>query len=224
MLLSLKPLPAGELAVDAHALRVSPTAGFDLDLLAEKARLLAGLCEQRSGRPSGAPVEKGKSDEVDRLALLGDDQVEELDRIVRGPRPERRKGKRFYVASRFEDFRRARAAIAALTERGHEVTYDWTLMADQYPVGGREAPRQVNREQAGRDLNGVREADFVLVLTAETGGCGMWIEMGAALALEIPLVLAGPNHNRSIFSELAEERFDRDDFAIEYCIARWHPT
>lgn len=128
---------------------------------------------------------------------------------------------RFYVASRFEDFRRARAAIAALTEHGHEVTYDWTLMADEYPAGGREASRQVNLEQAGRDLDGVRGADFVLVLVSETGGCGMWIEMGAALALEIPLVLSGPALSRSIFSELAYMRFERDDLAIEHCLEFW---
>lgn len=120
---------------------------------------------------------------------------------------------RIYVASACEDMQRARSVMTALRARGHEITFDWTPHVEAFGSGG--GPRRQNAE---RDLDGVRRAEVVLVLApAEKHvGCGMWIELGAALALAKRAVITGVLRDRTIFSDLAEARFATDEEAIEY--------
>lgn len=124
-----------------------------------------------------------------------------------------------YVASAFQDFERTRAAHKALRDAGITVTHDWTQYVERYPND--DAPDAEKPVHAKEDVDGVRSADVVLVLTPEdkTRGAGVWIEMGAALALDIPVVIAGAQRDRNVFCRLALAQSRTDANAIETTIA-----
>lgn len=124
---------------------------------------------------------------------------------------------RVYVAGNSgEREARAKPMIESLRNAGCVITYDWTIAVDQF---GANAVGEVQaRLSASRDLAGVRAADVVLALAPETGGCGMWIEVGAAFALGIPVVFSCPEPNRTIFSRLALARFEADHEALTYLL------
>lgn len=79
---------------------------------------------------------------------------------------------------------------------GHDIQHDWTRAGDvelrDYADHRTEAARV-----AAADLEAVVEADAVVVIVSEHGGRGLWVELGAALALastrkvDEVLVLAG---------------------------------
>lgn len=87
---------------------------------------------------------------------------------------------RVYIATKFENAPRAIDIATALEAAGHEITYKWWTNAD------------VTREQAAKDMKGVRDAD-ALVLIAETNlrYSGALTEFGMALAWNIPVYLVG---------------------------------
>lgn len=123
---------------------------------------------------------------------------------------------RIYVAGRFQSYAKVRACIDALVERGHEITYDWTRSpefgADGHPVdpgtikNGFSAPgystRQALARYAVRDIQGVREAD-ALVLLADDSLAGAWVEMGIALERGTPIYVIKPER-WTIFLECPE--------------------
>lgn len=86
---------------------------------------------------------------------------------------------KIYIAGKFEEQAIARAARTILEEKGHEVTSSWL---DETPVDHAMTTEEEWRTIAYRDLRDLRAADTVVVLNAESGGCGMWIELGYALA------------------------------------------
>lgn len=65
----------------------------------------------------------------------------------------------------------------ALKKFGHEISYDWTLHGSVKSVS-----KERLREVASLELNGVSEADFVVVLLP--GGHGSHLELGFAIAKE----------------------------------------
>lgn len=87
---------------------------------------------------------------------------------------------RFYVATGLENAAAARAVIAALTARGHRVTYDWTTHGSVQHESSDTIARVASAE-----LRGVMTADVVVALLP--GGRGTHVELGVALGA----VLAG---------------------------------
>lgn len=92
---------------------------------------------------------------------------------------------RVYVAASLRDVGLARAVIAEVRSRGHEVTYDWT---DTEDFGadwddGRRA-RVAREEVVGASL-----ADHLIFLTP--GGRGAHVELGAALSSGARVLLVG---------------------------------
>jgi hypothetical protein len=83
---------------------------------------------------------------------------------------------KIYIASSLENFQKVQEVRDALTAYGHILTYDWTLHGD---VRGQCGVRL--REVAEAEINGVREADLVVVLLP--GGRGTHAELGMANAL-----------------------------------------
>lgn len=82
---------------------------------------------------------------------------------------------RFYIATKLEreqDFRKLRDA---LTEAGYKLTYDWSRHGSVKNEG-----RARIREVAVSERQGVKDADFVVVLLP--GGRGTHAELGMALA------------------------------------------
>ncbi len=90
---------------------------------------------------------------------------------------------RIYVAGRWKEKDRIREVQRMLRLDNHTITFDWTEMGDT------DDPDELQRN-AMIDLEGVRSAEAVVVLPA-IGGKGMWVEMGAALALRIPIFVVG---------------------------------
>jgi hypothetical protein len=111
---------------------------------------------------------------------------------------------KIYIASPYGDFEKTRIVMRVLEADGHVITHDWTKLADQFPEDN--APKELRKQHAFEDLAGISLADAIVVLTPEdpSRGCGMWIEMGAALMTTKRVLVVGPQRNRSVFSELSE--------------------
>ncbi len=82
---------------------------------------------------------------------------------------------KFYVASGVSNAEKVNLAAAALTEAGHERTYDWTKHGDV----SKNTPER-KREVAALESRGVAEADLVVLLLP--GRFGTHAELGIALA------------------------------------------
>jgi nucleoside 2-deoxyribosyltransferase len=89
---------------------------------------------------------------------------------------------KIYIASRLENFLQVQAVRDALAAAGHTITYDWTLHGSVKDDGEARL-----REVALLELNGVRDADLVVVLLP--GGRGTHAELGAANILGKPVIL-----------------------------------
>lgn len=94
---------------------------------------------------------------------------------------------KFYVATRLERAAEHNLVRDTLMKLGHEITYDWTVHG---PVW-RDGPERI-REVAQRELQGVLDADVVVVLLP--GGRGTHAELGMALAANKPVLLHGDVH------------------------------
>lgn len=87
----------------------------------------------------------------------------------------------FYIASKLENHAQVNALRERLVALGHAQTYDWTSHSPVFRSGLNRV-----REVSVMESNGVRHADFVVVLWP--GGRGTHVEMGMALGLGKPVV------------------------------------
>lgn len=98
---------------------------------------------------------------------------------------------KFYVASKFENQEEVGEVIDYLTINGHINTYDWR--------GG----ERVNRKQAELDMNGVKDADFVVgIFTQDYQYKGAIAEIGMAMALDKMVFIIGNWLDKMIFMKL----------------------
>lgn len=93
---------------------------------------------------------------------------------------------RVYVAGKFQDRLKLREVMEGLRKEGFEITHDWTF-EDEESCTESELPEYLTG-CAQADLRGVRQADFVL-LFGHPELKGALIEAGAALALNIPVMV-----------------------------------
>lgn len=126
---------------------------------------------------------------------------------------------RIYVASAVEQLVLVDHYVSRLKEAFFDVTYEWT--ADVRENGFKpdvDLSPTVRRFVAKMDSRGVSEANIVWVLTPahKHQGCGMWVELGMALAQKKRVVLSGPLCRRTVFSELAEACFEEHEDAFSY--------
>jgi len=82
----------------------------------------------------------------------------------------------YYIASKLENHAQVNALRDQLMKLGHTQTYDWTHHGPVFASGLHRV-----REVSVMESNGVRQADFVVVLWP--GGRGTHVEMGMALGL-----------------------------------------
>lgn len=82
---------------------------------------------------------------------------------------------KYYIATRLENHQAHNVVRDLLAQRGHQITYDWTVHG---PVWRSGAARIA--EVAELELRGVVEADLVIVLLP--GGRGTHAELGMALS------------------------------------------
>jgi hypothetical protein len=141
-----------------------------------------------------------------------------------------------YVAAASKEISRAETFIQRLRDCGVEITFDWC--AHMRAVEGREIDQTLAVMSAGADLDGVRQADLVVLLEpgwqvgTEHGvptqlrvlTTGAWGEAAVAIALNTPLVVSRPVEppNRKspkvfdhcIFLALADLVCEGDDAAL----------
>lgn len=98
---------------------------------------------------------------------------------------------RYYIASRIENAERVKELHALFRAAGWSCTYDWSVHGS---VRGEGVTRETLSRVALAEMNGVTDADVVIVLLP--GGRGTHVEMGAAIAVETPLVLWSPDPER----------------------------
>lgn len=84
---------------------------------------------------------------------------------------------KFYIATSLSRVTAHQAVRNALRTYGHEISYDWTLHGSVKSVS-----KERLQEVATLELNGISEADFVVVLLP--GGHGTHLELGFAIAKE----------------------------------------
>ncbi len=84
---------------------------------------------------------------------------------------------KFYIATSLSRVTAHQAVRNALRTQGHEISYDWTLHGSVKSVS-----KERLQEVATLELNGISEADFVVVLLP--GGHGTHLELGFAIAKE----------------------------------------
>lgn len=83
---------------------------------------------------------------------------------------------KFYIATGLKRRKQHNLIRDMLLKAGHEITFDWTIHASGVPKNDRE-----NAEVVDRELQGVAEADIVIVLLP--GGNGTHAELGVAAYL-----------------------------------------
>ena len=116
---------------------------------------------------------------------------------------------RVYIAAPFALRLLVDYMACELESEGHVITYKWfhaelAMQATPENIGSIRV-----REIAAAERQGVASADALLVLVAPTGGTGVWIEVGIALASRVPVYAMsargdGPPPYRSIFDSLCE--------------------
>lgn len=97
-----------------------------------------------------------------------------------------------YVATWFNLRHKAKQAAKELEAEGHTITHKWWEVEEPdhlHLESDAKAWTDFHRECAVNDVKGVREASAVVLLVPRSGGCGMWVEMGIALANNIPVYL-----------------------------------
>jgi len=98
---------------------------------------------------------------------------------------------KFYIATGYENKVEHNRVRDLLVGDGHEITYDWTIME----AGVTDFP--IQRAIAKAEIQGVIDADFLIVLLP--GKFGTHAELGAALALDKPVILCGEMEGECIF-------------------------
>jgi hypothetical protein len=107
-----------------------------------------------------------------------------------------------FVSAQLQDKEAARHAFEVLEHLGIGITHDWTT-TDDLDEAERHSPEASRR--AAADITGVVEADlYVLLSDNVVAGKGMYVELGAALALrEVrgtpDVVVVGAMNHDSIF-------------------------
>ena len=131
---------------------------------------------------------------------------------------------RAFVSGQLKEKKRVRAVYSKLSEIGIDISHDWTRTDNliDYLKNADEAGRR-----AALDIRGILDADIYILMTDnEFCGKGMYVELGAALALaEIKgapeVCIVGPMNHESIFYHHPHANYFLD---IESCLEHIHQT
>lgn len=107
--------------------------------------------------------------------------------------------------------------LAAARDQGWEITFDWCAHIRASNAADRDLSSTVRLASAKGDLDAVTRASLFWLLVPNNASSGAWIELGWALAqrpAQLTTVIISGDHPRSIFSELADFRFDDHDAAL----------
>jgi hypothetical protein len=104
-----------------------------------------------------------------------------------------------------------------LRSLGHEITFDWTTIDHLRPY---ETNAEASTDAAELEIEGVRSAE-VLVLVAHARGVGMYVELGAALALGKPVLALVSGEAPTMFLFHPQVRIYSDKKALVAALEEW---
>lgn len=113
--------------------------------------------------------------------------------------------------------------VDRLREIGFVITYEWTKDIREGGFKPDSELSDTHRRYAARmDTHGVTTCDLLWVLTPtrKDQGCGMWVELGMAVALKKRVVVSGALAKRTVFTELCEAKFDEHEDAFRFIIGQ----
>lgn len=84
---------------------------------------------------------------------------------------------KIYIAARFIEKEEVSRLYKLLSQKGYEITTDWTLHKSIKPY---EENQELARRYTTEDIEGVRDCD-VFILLSDESGTGMHVELGAAI-------------------------------------------
>ena len=102
---------------------------------------------------------------------------------------------KFFVSGKVGTEGNVRAAMKALKDAGHEITFDWTKIDHLRPY---DENAEASREAALKEIRGVEDAD-VLIILAHDRGVGMYVELGIAIGSGIPIRVVTDVESRTMF-------------------------
>jgi hypothetical protein len=127
---------------------------------------------------------------------------------------------RVFVSGQIQDKQATREAHLQLEKAGCTITHDWTRTDDIRSIAKNSSE---SASRAEKDIRGVIDAElYVLMSNNELPGKGMYVELGAALALNqttgLPRVvtIGKRNHPSIFYFHPAVEHFDSlDELIVE---------
>ena len=110
---------------------------------------------------------------------------------------------KFYLAATIKNKVAVEKMVSTLKASKHEITVDWTA-GESVPLVQRNARQDEVRAVALRDLRGIQDADVFVLLTEPPDGRSMYVELGAAIALQKcrkrpQIFVVGKECNQSVF-------------------------
>ena len=88
---------------------------------------------------------------------------------------------RAFVSGQLSEFAKVRSLQSDLKKRGIQITHDWTRTD---PIADKRRDRLEAGRRAALDITGIVDSDIYVLLTDnKTVGKGMYVELGASLAL-----------------------------------------
>lgn len=107
-----------------------------------------------------------------------------------------------FVSAQIDDKQRVRQLYQRLESVGYSISHDWTRTDD---LEDKLAQRYQSGDRAAKDIQGVVDCDlYILLSDNQSVGKGMYVELGAALALHRTfsrprICIVGPLNHLSIF-------------------------
>ena len=123
-----------------------------------------------------------------------------------------------YVMGASRELERAKKAMALVNESDLvELALDWTADFQKESTPDVELGVEEQREYATRDFNAVFKAEicWLLIPVPTKPSNGAWVEYGIAVASNKFIVASGRRSDWSLFTSLAEGRFESDAAAFE---------
>ncbi len=124
-----------------------------------------------------------------------------------------------YVAASSDELARAAWAMTKVRAEGWFVALDWVSVIGHNGAiaNPTDVPRAQRQGWAFDALGALESATALWLLAPEVGhGRGAFVELGYAVAQQLPIVVSGSRHACSIFTALAAEELESDEAALAF--------
>lgn len=128
--------------------------------------------------------------------------------------------KTIYLAGASAEAAMIASYATALAQSGWTIAHAWWndfLVGGHTPGMDRDVSHEIRAMHAHDDFEGALSANyFWLLVPGATGSVGAWIEYGAAIGYQEPVVIVSGDWRRTIFTELADDRFATHGLAMTW--------